>query len=197
MKELYADRSSIWRWKKYSICKSKNYLQIKELFAHQNVICRLKSYLQIEKLFAEQQIIYRLKKYLTCRSKNYLQIKKLFVDQGNVCRSKKYFICSSKKYSICKSKNYQQTKQSSALSRNYVLIKAPAADWRIIFQSDWRTICRLKAYLQIKESSFADWRSAHGRGIWYANRISADWRIIIFLSIFRSKFGFKSLSSLF
>ena len=151
MKELYADRSSIWRWKKYSICKSKNYLQIKELF----------------------------------------------VDQGNVCRSKKYFICSSKKYSICKSKNYQQTKQSSALSRNYVLIKAPAADWRIIFQSDWRTICRLKVYLQIKESSFADWRSAHGRGIWYANRISADWRIIIFLSIFRSKFGFKSLSSLF
>lgn len=145
MKELYADRSSIWRWKKYSICKSKNYLQIKELFAHQNVICRLKSYLQIEKLFAEQQIIYRLKKYLTCRSKNYLQIKKLSVDQGNACRSKKYFICSSKNYSICKSKNYQQTKQLSTLSRNYVLIKAPAADWRIIFQSDWRTICRLKA----------------------------------------------------
>ena len=62
-----------------SICVSKNYLQIDEIF-----------HLQPEELSADQKTMHRSKNYSTCIPKNYLPIQKLFADPRIICRSKKY-----------------------------------------------------------------------------------------------------------
>ena len=110
--------STDWR----NICRSNNYLWIKEMFS-----------LQIEELsafrsesgtsihFTDQRIFYR--------SKNYLHIIQISSDWLTICRLKN-FICSLNK--ICGLKIYLQIEFNL---------------WINELSVDWKTICRSKKYL--------------------------------------------------
>ena len=173
IEELSADQWSIssadWR----IICRPKIYLEIEKLFAEQKVICRLKkylicistNYLQIKKIRRSKP-----KKYSNCRLKNFLKVdevfhlqieersadwtiiyivKELCADQRSIWISKNYFFVkelSTDLRTICRSKAYLQIKELFS------------ASWRSVDQSiwyvngisaDWRVICLSKFFLEI------------------------------------------------
>ena len=99
--ELFADQKTMYKWNFHlqieevfhlqiekvfvnwkNICRSKNYLQIKDLSSDWiNVFCRFKSYLQIKEVsicYADQKTIRRLK--------NYQHIKVRSADISSICR---------------------------------------------------------------------------------------------------------------
>ena len=87
------NQSSICRSKKYSIFRSKDYLQVKELTADWRIICRSNNYFQIKTLPTDQKTksnqtaICRLKNYVLNEEVFHLQIKKLSANGRIICRS--------------------------------------------------------------------------------------------------------------
>ena len=158
IQESSVDQGTMCRSKKYSTCRSKNYLQIKVFDLQIKEMCANRrsipsADLQIEELSADQRTMcwsnldpqieevfhMEMKEFLQIIEglKNYLQIKKLSANQKIICRSK----------------NYLQIEEISAYQKNMYRLKT-------------YSICRSKNYLQTGElfylqiaKLFADWRS--------------------------------------
>ena len=111
--------------------------------ADRRTICRSKNYLQLEDLFAGWRTVYKSNKYLICTSKNCLQIEELFPDERIVCRLNDY--------SIGRLKNDLQIEEVFHLQIEELYANWQIANPRSIQSADQRTICRLKRYLQIEE----------------------------------------------
>ena len=120
--------------------------------------------LQIEELSTDHRVVYKLRKYLICRSKKYLWIKELSADKSLICRSKKYLICRLKNYMQIDELQIEEVfdLQIEELSsdertkhrlKNYLQIKEPFANPRIVGRPNNYSIGRLKNDMQIKELS--------------------------------------------
>ena len=127
-------------------------MQIEELYW----ICRSKNYLQIEELFADHRIVYKSRKYLIWRSKKYLWIEELSPDKCLICRSKKYLICRLKNYMQIDELQIEELSANGRTKRrlkNYLQNEEAFANCRIVCRSKTDSISWLKNDMQIKELS--------------------------------------------
>ena len=161
--------------KKYSICRSKNYLKIEELFGDWGIvyksikylICRSKKYLWIQELsagkvwpavwrstwFGDWRTIYTLK--------NYLQIEKFSRNRRFIWSADRRIVCRLNKgllhwlmeeWSSDKRSIWSSVRRSIYGSKNYLQAKVWSLDQKNILFADWRTICRLTNWKSKKYS---------------------------------------------
>ena len=137
------------------VCRSKAYLQIKNLFSDYRIICRSKNYVLVKVPFADWRSLPSADRESICRLKKYLQIKELSADWINIfCRFKSYLqinevsIWYADQKTIRRLKNYQYIKVRSAdissICRQVfnLLIVVLSANTYSIYRLNASSICR-------------------------------------------------------